>query len=64
MHQTVGNMLGTRVHTNPLHYMTQASDIVHEASATAMHAMHMTVATTLGKSPGSLAFVQEIFLNE
>ena len=28
-----------------------------------MHAMQTTIATTLGSSPGALAFAQDIFLN-
>jgi hypothetical protein len=30
--------------------------------ATAMHAMQTTIATTIGSTPGSLAFAQDIFL--
>ncbi len=49
-------MLRTQVHTNPPRNMTQAKDIINEALATAMHAMQTTVATTVGSTPGSLAF--------
>ena len=56
MHQTVGNVLRTLVHTNPPQNMAQARDIVDDALATTMHAMRTTVATTLGSAPGSLAF--------
>ena len=38
-------------------------DIIDDALATAMHAMHTTVSTTLGRTPGSLAFAQDMFLN-
>jgi hypothetical protein len=44
--------------------MTQASDIIDDALATAMHAMQTTVATTLGSTPGALAFAQNMFLKE
>jgi hypothetical protein len=27
-----------------------------------MHAMHTTIATTVGSTPGSLAFAQDMFL--
>jgi len=54
MHQTVGNVLQTLVHTNPTQKMTQARDIIDDPLATAMHAMRTTVATTLGNAPGSL----------
>jgi hypothetical protein len=43
--------------------MTQARDRIDTALATAMHAMQTTVATTLGSTPGDLAFTQDIFLN-
>eukprot|EP00804_Cyclotella_cryptica_P003807 CCRYP_008943-RA/>CCRYP_008943-RA protein AED:0.54 eAED:0.47 QI:0/0/0/0.6/0/0/5/0/256 len=48
MHQTVGNVLRTLVHTNPPQNMTQVRDIIKNALATAMHTMCTTVATTLG----------------
>ncbi len=56
MHQTVTNVLRTLVHTNPQRNMTQARDIIDDALATAMHAMQTTIATTLGSTPGALAF--------
>jgi hypothetical protein len=43
--------------------MTQARDIIDDALATAIHAMQTTVATTLGSTPGALAFAQDMFLN-
>ena len=43
--------------------MTSARDIVDDASATAMHVVQTTVATTLRNSPGSLAFAIDMFLN-
>jgi hypothetical protein len=56
MHQTVNNVLRSQVHTNPPQNMTQARDILEDALATAIHAMQTTVATTLGSTPGALAF--------
>jgi hypothetical protein len=56
MHQTVTNVLRTLVHTNPPQNMTQVRDIIDDALATAMHAMLTTIATTLGSTPGALAF--------
>jgi len=50
-------------HTNPPQNMTQARDIIDDALATAMHAMHTTVATTLGSAPGAFAFARDMFLN-
>jgi hypothetical protein len=43
--------------------MTQARDIIDNSLATVMHAMQTTVASTLGSTPGALAFVQDMFLN-
>jgi hypothetical protein len=43
--------------------MTQARDIVDQALATAMHAMRVTTASTLGSTPGALAFSRDMFLN-
>jgi hypothetical protein len=63
MHQTVTNVLRTLVHTNPPKNMTQARDIIDDALATGMHVMRTTVATTLGSTPGALAFAQDMFLN-
>jgi hypothetical protein len=63
MHQTVTNVLRTRVHTNPPQNMTQARDIIDDALATAMHAMQTTIANTLGSTPGAHAFAQDMFLN-
>jgi hypothetical protein len=63
MHQTVNNVLRTLVHTNSPRNMTQARDIIDDALATAMHAMQTTIATTLGSTPGALAFAQDMFLN-
>jgi hypothetical protein len=56
MHQTVGNVIQTLVHTNTPQNMTQARDIIDDTLATAMHAMRTTVATTLDSAPGYLAF--------
>ncbi len=63
MHQRVANVLRALVHTNPRQNMTQARDIIDDALATAMHAMQTTVATTLGSTPGALAFAWDFFLN-
>jgi hypothetical protein len=43
--------------------MTPARDIIDDALATAMHAMQTIIATTLGSTPGALAFAQYMFLN-
>ena len=63
MHQTVGNVLRTYLYSNPPQNMTQAKDIIDQALATTMHAMRSKIATTLGSTPGALAFSRDMFLN-
>jgi len=63
MHQTVGNVLRTILHTNPPTDIEQAKDIVDDALATAMHAMRVTVSTTLNTTPGALVFNRDMLLN-
>ena len=43
--------------------MTQAKDIMDAALSTAMHVMQCTITTTIGSTPGSLAFSRDMFLN-
>ena len=43
--------------------MTQARDIMDDALATAMHAILTVVATSLGSTPGALAFSRDMLLN-
>ncbi len=50
------------MHANPPHNMTQTRDIIDEALATVMHAMQTTIATTVGSTSGSLAFIRDMFL--
>ena len=57
------NVLCTLMYSKPPHNMTQAQDIVDQALALAMHAMHTMVATILGSTPGALAFSRDMFLN-
>ena len=43
--------------------MTQDGDIIDDALATAMHAIHTPVATNLGSAPGVLVIARDMFLN-
>jgi hypothetical protein len=43
--------------------MSKTKDIVCKVLSTAMHAMRITVTTTLGSAPGSLTFARDMFLN-
>ena len=63
MHQTVANVIKTFLYSNPPKNMTQSKDILDYSLANTMHAMRTTVATTLGSTPGALAFSRDIFLN-
>ena len=63
MHQTVGNVLRVLLYSNPPKNVTQAKDIMDDALATAMHAMRTVVATSLGSTPGALAFGRDMLLN-
>ena len=63
MHQTVGNVLRVLLYSNPPKNMTQAKDIMDDALATAMHAMRTVIATSLGSTPGALAFGRDMLLN-
>lgn len=63
MHQTVGNILRTIIHGEPVTAAT-APAIVDEALATAMHALRAAVSRSLGNhSPGEIAFHRNMFLN-
>ncbi len=54
--KSIHYVLRTLVHVNPPGNMTQARDIINEALATVMYAMQTAIATTVGSTPGSLAF--------
>jgi hypothetical protein len=63
MHQTVGNVLRVLLHSNPPQTVGQAQNLIDEALSIASHAMRTTIATTLGSTPGALAFSRDMFLN-
>ena len=63
MHQTVGNVLRTLLHSEPPQNITTAKEFVDEALSITTHAMRAGVHTTLGSSPGSLVFNRDMFLN-
>ncbi len=47
MNQTVGNVLRTALHGNPLKNLTKANELIDEALSTAMHSMRSSVHTTV-----------------
>lgn len=63
MHQVVGNILRTLLHTNPPQDMDTAEALVDYALATASHALRSTVHRTLGISPGGLVFHRDMFID-
>jgi hypothetical protein len=63
MHQTVGNVLRTLLHGNPLQNIANAVQYVDEALSIAMHAMQAGVHSTLGSSPSNLVFNRDMLLN-
>ncbi len=63
MYQTVGNVLRTLLHGNPLQNIANAVQYVDKALSIAMHAIQAGVHSTLGSSPGNLVFNRDMFLN-
>ncbi len=63
MHQTVGNVLRTLLHREPPQNIATAKEFIDEALSIAMHAMRVGIHTTLDRSPGSLVFNIDMFLN-
>jgi transposase InsO family protein len=63
MHQVVGNILRTLLHTNPPQHMANAEALVDYALATASYAMRCTIHRTLGISPGALVFHRDMLMD-
>jgi hypothetical protein len=63
MHQTVGNVLRTLLHSEPPQNIEDAKEFVDEALSIAKHAIRAGIHSTLGSSPGSLIFIRDMFLN-
>jgi hypothetical protein len=64
MHQTVGNVLLTFIHSNPpVTTLRNSKDFIDKALSIAMHAMQAGIHSTLGSSPGALVFNRDMFLN-
>jgi hypothetical protein len=63
MHQTVGNVLRTLLHSEPPQHITTAKEFVDEALSIAMHVTRAGLHTTLGSSPSSLVFNRDMFRN-
>ncbi len=63
MHQLVGNVLQNLLHGEPPHDITRAKYFIDGALSNAAHAMHSSIHTIIGSSPGSLVFNRDMFLN-
>ena len=63
MHQSIGNILRTLLHGDPLENVSSVNDMVDEALSIAQHAMQTSNHTMLGSSPGALVFSRDMFLN-
>ena len=63
MHQTVGNVLRTLVHTEPPRTLGDAKAMVDNALATASHAVRTNISQVTGYSPGALAFHRDMLLD-
>ena len=63
MHQTVGSVLRTLIHTQPPHTLADAKGLVDQALATAAHAVRANVSQVTGYSPGALAFHRDMLLD-
>ncbi|KAL7449546.1 hypothetical protein ACHAXS_000206 [Conticribra weissflogii] len=63
MYQTVATVLKTFLLVQQPQSCHQATLLVDNALAYAMHALQLMVSTTLQAMPGGLAFSQDMFLN-
>jgi Integrase zinc binding domain len=63
MHQTVGNLLRSLLHSYLPQNVANANELIDSALATAMHALCATVHRSLEVSPGALVFHRDMFLN-
>ena len=62
MHQTVGNVLQTLIHTEPPGTLYDAKILVDCALVTASHAIKTNVSHVTGYSRGALAFHMDMLL--
>ena len=63
MHQTVGNVLRTLIHTEPLGTLAGTKILIDSALATASHAVRTNVSQVTGYSSGALAFHRDVLLD-
>ena len=63
MHQTVGNVLRTLLHTHRPKSYSDAAALVDDALATAIHSLRCSTHSTLRTTPGAIAFNHDMLLN-
>ena len=63
MHQVVGNVLRTIIHTNPPQTTEQARAMVDYALQTAAYAIRATTHRTMGLSPGAVVFHRDMIMD-
>jgi hypothetical protein len=60
MHQTIGNMLRTLLHSNPPQHLHQVEEILDSCLASAMQASRNAIHHTLNTSPGAITFQRDM----
>ena len=63
MHQTVGNVLQTLIHTEPSGTLADAKILIDGALAIASHAVRTNVSQATGYSPGALESHRDMLLD-
>ena len=63
MHQVVGNILRTIIHTNPPQTTEQANGMVNYTLQTAAYAIRATIHRTMGLSPGAVVFHRDMIMD-
>ena len=63
MHQTIGNMLRTLIYQHQPHNQIECEELMETAIASTIFALRSTVHTSLGTTPGIIAFHRDMLLN-
>jgi hypothetical protein len=63
MHQTVGNILRTLIHTNPPQDVRNAEQVIDYALQMAVYTLRTTVRRTAGASSGAIVFHRDMFID-
>lgn len=63
MHQTIGDLLRSLIHTNPPNNVQDAQNLLDQIIGTCSHALRTTVHRTMGLSPGAATFNRDMLLD-